>query len=322
MPTLLIVAFVGLLGQLVDGSLGMAFGVTATTFLIALTTLSPAAISATVHLAEIGTSLVSGASHWRFGNVDWKVVARIGIPGGIGAFAGATVISNLSTEAAKPLMSTILLLLGLYVLLRFTFRGIDTKNLGRPLKSRFLTPLGLFGGFVDATGGGGWGPVGTPALLASGRMEPRKVIGTIDTSEFIVAVAASIGFLANLGGEGVDFASAGAILLGGVIAAPLAAFLVRHFPPRLLGASVGGLIILTNARTLVGKSGLALDPTWQRVVYVVVVAGWIAAFAYSFIQYRRDTALESADSITEIAQRNAAAVGPKDAGSKDEFATT
>jgi uncharacterized membrane protein YfcA len=163
MPTLLIVAFVGLFGQLVDGSLGMAFGVTATTFLVALTTMSPAAISATIHLAEIGTSAVSGASHWRFGNVDWKVVRRIGIPGAIGAFAGATVLSNLSTEVAKPLMSVILLLLGLYVLLRFTFRGIDTKNLGRPLKSRFLAPLGLFGGFVDATGGGGWGPVGTPA---------------------------------------------------------------------------------------------------------------------------------------------------------------
>lgn len=316
MPTLLIVAFVGLLGQLVDGSLGMAFGVTATTFLVALTTLSPAAISATIHLAEIGTSAVSGASHWRFGNVDWKVVRRIGIPGAIGAFVGATVLSNLSTEVAKPLMSVILLLLGLYVLLRFTFRGIDTKNLGRPLKSRFLAPLGLFGGFVDATGGGGWGPVGTPALLASGRMEPRKVVGTIDTSEFLIALAASLGFLANLGSEGVNFAYAGAILAGGVIAAPIAAWLVRHFPPRLLGASVGGLIILTNARTLIGKSGLALDPGLQRVVYVVIVAGWIAAFAYSFVQYRRDANLESADSITEIAERNA---GERRAG--DEKAT-
>ncbi|CAM3077349.1 sulfite exporter TauE/SafE family protein [Tsukamurella hominis] len=313
MPTLVIVAFVGLLGQLVDGSLGMAFGVTATTFLVALTTLSPAAISATIHLAEIGTSAVSGASHWRFGNVDWKVVRRIGIPGAIGAFVGATVLSNLSTEVAKPLMSTILLLLGLYVLLRFTFRGIDTKNLGKPLKSRFLAPLGLFGGFVDATGGGGWGPVGTPALLASGRMEPRKVVGTIDTSEFLIALAASLGFLANLGGEGVNFAYAGAILLGGVIAAPFAAWLVRHFPPRLLGASVGGLIILTNAKTLMGKSGLALDPGTQRVVYILIVAGWIAAFTYSFVQYRRDAVLESADSIADLAARNAsAAEDPKE----------
>ncbi|MFT3660841.1 MAG: sulfite exporter TauE/SafE family protein [Gordonia sp. (in: high G+C Gram-positive bacteria)] len=294
MPTLVIVALVGLLGQLVDGSLGMAFGVTATTFLVALTTLTPATVSATIHFAEIGTSMVSGFSHWRFGNVDWKVVARIGIPGAIGAFAGATLLANLSTDFAAPLMATILLLLGLYVLLRFTFRGVDTKNLGKPLKARFLTPLGVFGGFVDATGGGGWGPVGTPALLASGRMEPRKVIGTIDTSEFIIAVAASVGFLANLGGEGVNFAYAAAILLGGTIAAPIAAWLVRHFPPRLLGASVGGLIVFTNTRTIIGGKGLDLDSAAKWTIYVLVVVGWAAAFAYSFREYRREQDLAPA----------------------------
>ncbi|GAB3128770.1 sulfite exporter TauE/SafE family protein [Tsukamurella serpentis] len=318
MPTLVIVALVGLIGQLVDGSLGMAFGVTASTLLVALTSSSPAVISATVHLAEIGTSAASGASHWRFGNVDWKVVRRIGIPGAIGAFVGATVLSNLSTEVAKPLMSTLLLILGLYVLLRFTFRGIDTRNLGKPLRSRFLAPLGLFGGFIDATGGGGWGPVGTPALLASGRMEPRKVVGTIDTSEFLIALSASLGFLANLGGEGIDFGYAGALLLGGVIAAPIAAWLVRRVPPRLLGASVGGLIVLTNARTLVGKSGMALDPGAQRVVYLLIVAGWIAAVSYAFLQYRRDAAIESAESVTVTAQRNADGPG----GPKEPAAAT
>lgn len=302
MPTLLVVAFVGLFGQLVDGSLGMAFGVTATTFLLALTTLSPAAVSATVHLAEIGTSLVSGFSHWRFGNVDWKVVAKIGIPGGIGAYLGATFVSNLPTDVAKPLMAAILLLLGVYVLVRFTFRGINTKNLGKPLKHRFLTPLGIFGGFIDATGGGGWGPVGTPALLASGRMEPRKVIGTIDTSEFIIAVAASIGFLTNLSGEGINFGYAGAILIGGVIAAPIAAFLVRHFPPRLLGASVGGLIILTNTRTIIGEDGFGLGTGPRWILYSLIIAAWVGAFAYSFIQYRRDSAAESADAISALAQ--------------------
>ncbi|MFT4135954.1 sulfite exporter TauE/SafE family protein [Microbacterium sp.] len=307
MPTLLIVALVGLFGQLVDGSLGMAFGVTATTFLIALTTMSPAVISATIHLAEIGTSFVSGLSHWRFGNVDWKVVARIGIPGAIGAFLGATVISNLSTDFAKPLMSTILLLLGVYVLVRFTFRGIDTKNLGKPLKSRFLSPLGVFAGFIDATGGGGWGPVGTPALLASGRMEPRKVVGTIDTSEFLIALAASIGFLANLGGEGIDFAYAGFILLGGAIAAPFAAYIVRHLPPRLLGATVGGLIIFTNVRTLIGSSVLDFGPTATWVAYAVVIAIWVGAFVYSFREWRLEANLESADAISELAKRNAAA---------------
>ena len=201
MRTLVLLGLVGLAAQLVDGSLGMAYGVTSTTLLLAVGA-NPAAASATVHLAEIGTTLASGASHWRFGNVDWKVVLKIGIPGAVGAFAGATVLSRLSTEVAAPVMSIILLSLGLYLLIRFTVRGLDRKNLGKPLRKRFLTPLGLVGGFLDATGGGGWGPVGTPALLASGRIEPRKVIGSIDTSEFLVAIAASLGFIIGIGSAG------------------------------------------------------------------------------------------------------------------------
>ncbi|MBJ7451512.1 MAG: sulfite exporter TauE/SafE family protein, partial [Blastococcus sp.] len=185
MKTLVLLALVGLGAQLVDGSLGMAYGATSSTLLLAIGT-SPAAASATIHLAEIGTTLTSGVAHWKFGNVDWKVVAKIGIPGAVGAFAGATVLSNLSTEVAAPVMSLILLTLGAYLLIRFTLRGIDRRNLGKPIRKRFLGPLGLVAGFVDATGGGGWGPVGTPALLASGRMEPRKVIGSVSTAEFLV----------------------------------------------------------------------------------------------------------------------------------------
>src|ERR687896_940585 len=101
-------------------------------------------------------------------------------------------------------MSLILLTLGAYILVRFTLRGIDRRHLGKPLRKRFLGPLGLAAGFIDSTGGGGWGPVGTPAILASGRLEPRKTIGSIDTSEFLVAVAASLGFLLGIGGEGVN----------------------------------------------------------------------------------------------------------------------
>ena len=122
MVKILALVLLGFVAQLVDGSLGMAYGVTSTTLLLAIGT-SPAAASATVHLAEIGTTLVSGASHWRFGNVDWKVVARIGVPGAIGAFVGATVLSSLSTEIAAPVMSLILLALGLYILIRFTRRA-------------------------------------------------------------------------------------------------------------------------------------------------------------------------------------------------------
>ncbi|MEV4889596.1 sulfite exporter TauE/SafE family protein [Nonomuraea sp. NPDC055795] len=208
MRALILLGLVGLAAQLVDGSLGMAYGVTSTTLLLAIGT-NAAAASATVHLAEIGTTLASGISHWRFNNVDWKVVAKIGIPGAVGAFAGATFLSSLSTEIAAPIMSIILLSLGVYIIVRFTAFGLPKGNLGKPLRKRFLAPLGLVAGFVDATGGGGWGPVGTPAILASGRIPPRKVIGSIDASEFLVAIAASVGFLIGIGSENINFAWVG-----------------------------------------------------------------------------------------------------------------
>jgi uncharacterized membrane protein YfcA len=277
---LVLLALVGLGAQLVDGSLGMAYGVTSTTLLLAIGT-NPAAASATVHLAEIGTTLVSGAAHWRFGNVDWKVVAKIGIPGAVGAFAGATFLSNLSTETAAPVMSLILLALGLYILTRFTISGLPKTNLGKPLRKRFLTPLGLVAGFVDSTGGGGWGPVGTPAILASGRLEPRKTIGSIDTSEFLVAIAASIGFFVGIGSEQIDFAWVGALLAGGVVAAPIAAWLVRHVPPRVLGSAVGGVIILTNVRTLLRSDWIDAADGVRYAVYAVIWLAWAAAVTYS-----------------------------------------
>jgi uncharacterized protein len=307
--TLILLAFAGLGAQLVDGSLGMAYGVTSTTLLLAIGT-NPAAASATIHLAEIGTTLASGLSHWKFGNVDWKVVAKVGVPGALGAFAGATVLSSLSTEVAAPVMSLILLALGAYLLVRFTLRGIDRRNLGKPVRKRFLSPLGLVAGFVDATGGGGWGPVGTPALLASGRMEPRKVIGSIDTSEFLVALAASLGFLVALGSQGIDFAWVAALLIGGLIAAPIAAWLVRHVPPRLLGSLVGGIIVLTNARTLLRSDWIdAADPV-RYAVYAVVSAVWAAAVAHSYRQYRKDREQESADALAAEAARLAEAAHP------------
>ncbi|MFI6340653.1 sulfite exporter TauE/SafE family protein [Streptomyces sp. NPDC050535] len=291
MRTLILLALAGLGAQLVDGSLGMAYGVTSTTLLLAMGT-NPALASATVHLSEIGTTLMSGASHWRFGNVDWKVVARIGVPGAVGSFLGATVLSHLSTEVAEPVMSLILFGLGLYVMSRFTFRGMPRGNLGKPLRKRFLAPLGLVAGFLDATGGGGWGPVGTPALLASGRMEPRKVIGSIDTSEFLVAVAASLGFLFSLGSQGLNWGWVGAFLLGGVVAAPVAAWLVRLVPPRVLGSAVGGIIIVTNVRTLLKSDWIAAPGSVSTPVYVLLYALWAAALTYSIRAYRKEEAAE------------------------------
>lgn len=273
MRKLIVLALVGLAAQLVDGALGMAYGVTSSSLLLLAGT-APASASASVHLAELGTTLAAGAAHWRFGNVDWRVVRRIALPGGIGAFAGATFLSSISTEAAAPWMAGILLALGVYLLIRFT-RPLADRRSRPPLRSRFLAPLGLVAGFIDSTGGGGWGPVATPSLLVSGRMEPRKVIGSVDTSEFVVAGAASVGFLIGLGSSGFVLPTVAALLVGGLIAAPIAAYLVRVVPAQLLGAAVGGLIVLTNARTIMR----ALDaPSGLRpVVYLAVAAAWAVA---------------------------------------------
>ncbi len=288
MRNLLVLASLGLLAQLVDGSLGMAYGATSATLLLTVG-LNPAAASASVHLAEVGTTLVSGASHWRFGNVDRRLVLRLGLPGAVGAFAGATVLSSLSTEAAAPVMAGVLLAIGLYLLLRFANRPAPVapaEPAPAPLSSRFLSPLGAVAGFVDATGGGGWGPVSTPALLVTDRVEPRRVIGSVDTSEFLVAVSASLGFLFALGRNGVDLAVAGALLIGGLVAAPVAAWLVRHLPPRMLGASVGGLLVLTNLRTLLTTFGVTADV--RALSYGVVVLAWVTAVAASWTRHRDD----------------------------------
>jgi uncharacterized membrane protein YfcA len=284
---LLVIAIVGFAAQLVDGALGMAYGVTSSSLML-VAGLSPAAASASVHLSELGTTLVSGASHWRFGNVDWRMVLRLGVPGAVGAFAGATLLSGLSTEAATPWMAAILLFLGLYVLLRFTFGRIRTGQQGRPLRSRFLSPLGLIAGFIDATGGGGWGPVATPTLLVSGRVEPRKVIGSVDTSEFMVAAAASIGFFIGIGNEGVKAGYVLALLAGGLAAAPLAAYLVRRIAPKMLGSLVGGIIVLTNARTLVRE--FEITGLGAAAIYISIVIGWAAAVAWSYTSLRRERA--------------------------------
>lgn len=291
MRTLIIFAVVGFGAQLVDGALGMAYGVTSTSLLL-VAGISPATASASVHLAEVGTTLVSGAAHWRFGNVDRRLVLRLGVPGAVGAFLGATALSALSTEDAAPYTSGILLALGVYILLRFSVRPpkVATARTS-PHRSRFLSPLGLVAGFVDASGGGGWGPVATPALLSAGRTAPRTVVGSVDTSEFLVALAASVGFLIGLGSQVLDPWTVGGLLLGGVAAAPLAAWLVTRVPAPVLGTLVGGVIMLTNARTVVkalGVTGGALT-----TVYLLIVAVWAAAVAVAVVTWRRTRLTEA-----------------------------
>ena len=291
---LLAVALAGFGAQLVDGSLGMGYGLTSSTLLIAIG-LAPAVASASVHLAEIGTSAASAYSHARMGNVDKTVLKRIALPGAIGAFAGATVLSNLSTQAARPWASTLLLILGFYVLFRFIrHRSVALKR-GRP-GTRFLAPLGLVGGFIDATGGGGWGPVTTPALLAQGRMAPNRVIGTMNAAEFLVAVAASAGFILGIGLSAIDWRVLVPLMVGGIIAAPIAAWIAHRLPMRIMGVTVGGMIIFTNAFTLMkafGVSGDIVVPT-----LIVLGATWVslvAAVTYQHLKKRNAPPDEASD---------------------------
>ena len=251
---LIAIAFAGFIAQLVDGSLGMGYGVTSTSLLLTVG-LAPALASASVHLAEIGTTAASGLSHWRLGNVDMRSLLLIGIPGGVGGFLGAVVLANLSLEAARPMVSLVLLVLGAVIIARFIHRRRTAAALDAgvapapPAEGRHgwtLIPLGLIGGFLDASGGGGWGPVTTSSLMAAARMRPRTIIGTVSGSEFIVSVAASVGFLLTLGSAGIDFGIVAMLLIGGLVAAPIAAWLVGKFDDQALATGVGGLIIFLN----------------------------------------------------------------------------
>lgn len=293
MRSFVILALVGLAAQLVDGSLGMAYGVTSQSLLLAVG-LAPALASASVHIAEVGTTLASGASHWRFGNVDWSKVGWLAVPGGVGAFLGAVVLSSMiSAEAAEPIVAIFLFGLGVYILARFAFRRRENPVVVRPISRGFLGPLGFVAGFLDAAGGGGWGPISTPTLLSSRRMEPRKVIGTVDTSEFVVALAASLGFLIALSLAEIPWMVVGALLVGGLVAAPIAAWIVRILPARILGTAVAGVILITNMKTFLEAMGVSGGVA--IVLYVLIVLVWLAALGHSLVVNRQ----EKKASVTE-----------------------
>ena len=259
--------------------MGMAYGVTSTTLLLAVG-ISPALASASVHIAEVGTTLASGVSHWRFGNVDWKKIVWLAVPGGVGAFFGAVVlVSVITAEAAEPIIAIFLFSLGVYILARFSFRRKEKPVIVRHISGAFLAPLGLVAGFLDAAGGGGWGPISTPTLLSSGRMEPRKIVGTVDTSEFVVAFCASIGFLLTLSFAEIPWQVVGALLVGGVVAAPVAAWVVRILPMRVLGTAVGGIILVTNMRTFL--EALGVSGGLAVVMYALIIVVWVAALFHS-----------------------------------------
>ena len=278
MPTLIFIAIAGFAAQLVDGGIGMGFGVTSTTLLLFLAGLGPAQASAVVHAAELGTTLVSGFSHWRFGNVDWKIVFSLAIPGSIAAFIGATLLSNLSLEAASPITSTILFIIALNLIWRFSRGRVRRKVSAKPHRASFLIGLGSLGGIVDATGGGGWGPVTTSTLLAVGKEKPRRVVGTVSAAEFLVTLGATLGFVIGLWEDMVTHLGAiVALLIGGAIAAPIAAWLVSHLNPIVLGGLVGTAIAALNISNI--YEGLGFNPSsfWAWTIHLAIIAFGIAA---------------------------------------------
>ncbi|MDR7072434.1 sulfite exporter TauE/SafE family protein [Fictibacillus barbaricus] len=278
MKKLIVLALIGLIAQLIDGALGMAYGVTSTTLLLVFG-IAPAAASASVHLAEVVTTAASGVSHIKFGNVDRQIVYRLIIPGSIGAFFGACFLSSIPGEVIKPYISIFLISLGVYILYRFLFKQYkkQSQSENKTFTKKQLVPLGLLAGFLDATGGGGWGPVTTPVLMTKDGMTTRKVIGSVDTSEFAVAVSASIGFFISLGWAQVQWIWVVSLMIGGLIAAPIAAWLVKIIPSHILGVFVGGFIILTNLKVLLHTFNFTSESSYS--IYAILIILWIAGIA-------------------------------------------
>ena len=243
--SILIYVLVGFLAQTIDGALGMAYGVSSNTFLLSLG-IPPAAASASVHMAEVVTTGISGVSHWRLGNVDWKLVKRLLIPGVLGGVAGAYLLTSLDGDVIKPWIAGYLLIMGAVII----YKALTTipRNTPDEYHGPRISLLGLFGGFCDAIGGGGWGPVVTSTLVARGKY-PRMTIGSVNFSEFFITLAESVTFVLTLTFSEYWQIILG-LLIGGAIAAPLAARMTAKLPLKALMILVGALIIILSIRTI------------------------------------------------------------------------
>jgi uncharacterized membrane protein YfcA len=276
---------------MVDGALGMGFGPTSSSILLS-SGISPAAASATVNLAKVATGLASGVSHWRFGNIDRRLVVRLAIPGAIGALVGTTVLANVDGDDLRPILAVLLMLVGVRILFRFSQalpanRDAEADRAAASRAPEFdergveiaATAGGVTNGLVGA-----WGPVVTPFLLHRG-LPPRYAVGSVNTAEVAVAVVSAGSLLTSLGGKGLEIGIVLAMLGGGVVAAPLAAYVVRFLPPRLLGLAVAGLLLLTQSRELADSGDL---PGSRWIAYLgipVAVVG--AAFRPRLARARR-----------------------------------
>jgi uncharacterized membrane protein YfcA len=228
---------IGFFAQLVDGALGMAFGVLSTTSLLAFG-VPPASASAMTHIAEVFTTAASGTSHVFHRNVDWRLVARLAPAGALGGVVGAFVLSNIDGQAIQPFVSLYLMAIGAYIIIK-AFRPLWPRE----VRDWLVPVIGAGGGLLDAMGGGGWGPIVTSSLIGRGHV-PRKVIGSTNLTEFFVTTVISATFLVTLGWT--ELSSALGLIIGGVAAAPVGGYLVSRIPTRPLMVGVGILIIATS----------------------------------------------------------------------------
>ncbi len=280
MDQYLLVALAGFAASIVDGALGMGFGPTSSTILLGAG-LPPAIASTTVNLAKVASGLASGVSHWRFGNVDRRLVLLLAIPGSIGACLGAIALTRIDTSYLRPLLASVLLLAGVRILFRFSrplpvARENDDESApaqGAPkFDERGVQAAALAGGVTNGLVGA-WGPVVTPFLLQRG-LPPRFAVGSVNTAEVAVAAVSVVSLVASMGMSQLDPRIVIAMVVGGVLGAPLAAWVIRYIPPRALGLAVAGLLLLTSARDLANWAHLE-GARW--LVYGLVSLGIVLA---------------------------------------------
>ena len=279
MDELVVVFLAGFAASLVDGALGMGFGPTSSSILLG-TPLSPAGISTTVNLAKVATGITAAVAHWRFQNIDRGLVRRLAVPGCVGALVGVTVLASVEGDRLKPVLAVLLLVMAARILLRFSRplpeRVADAQpqdGNGGSYKERGTAAVATAGGVTNGLVGA-WGPVVTPFLLHRG-LAPRYAIGSVNTAEVAVAVVASGSLLASVGGGGIDLSVVLAMLAGGVLAAPFAAWAIRFLPARGLGVAVAGLLFITNIRELTSSANLQVV-RWLAYTLVFLACGYAA----------------------------------------------
>lgn len=241
MEEILLFVAIGFVAQMIDGAIGMAYGVTATSVLLS-SGIPPATASACVHAAETFTTGASGLAHWKLGNVDRQLLWRLALPGAIGGAIGAYVLSEFDGDTLKPFISVYLLALGLIII----WKALAKRPLESPAP-RSVAPLGFFGGLLDAIGGGGWGPIVTSSLLGQGAT-PRYTIGSVNLAEFFVTLTISTTFFLTVGLSLWPIIAG--LIMGGIIAAPFAALAAKHVPPKALMLVVGCVVVGLSVRTL------------------------------------------------------------------------